>query len=98
MKTSKATLSILQNHFPERLYRFILLHAPALFMGFYRIMSPFLDPVTKDKICFVSGSAASQTATLAETFDLAAWEKHLGGEIEFTWDAEKYFAEDPVLM
>jgi len=95
MKTSKATLTILQNHYPERLCRFIVLHAPGIFSGFYKVISPFIDPVTKAKINFITGSAAAQSTALAETFDLATWEETLGGELPFTWDAEAYFAADP---
>ena len=97
MKTSRAVLSILQNHFPERLHRCVLLHAPALFLGFYKIISPFVDPVTKAKVQFVTGSVAAQAATIAGTFELSAWEEHLGGTVPFTWDADAYFARDPAM-
>ena len=95
MKTARATLSILQDHYPERLHRFVLLHAPALFSGFFKMISPFIDPVTKAKIAFVTGSAAVQAATLAESFDLGKWEAHLGGSVEFVWSADQYFAREP---
>ena len=95
MKTARATLSILQDHYPERLHRFVLLHAPALFSGFFKMISPFIDPVTKAKIAFVTGSAAVQAATLAESFGLSKWEAHLGGSTDFVWSADAYFARDP---
>ena len=60
-----------------------------------QVISPFIDPVTKAKINFITGSAAAQSTALAETFDLATWEETLGGELPFTWDAEAYFAADP---
>jgi len=98
MKTSNATMSILQDHYPERLHRVLMLHAPSLFSGFYKVISPFIDPVTKTKINFVTGSASSQTAALAQTFDLSAWEEPLGGELPFAWDAEIYFSADSAMM
>ena len=98
MKTARATLSILQDHYPERLHRFVLLHAPALFSGFFKMISPFIDPVTKAKIVFVTGSAATQAMTLAETVDLAKWEAHLGGQCDFVWSADAYFARDDAMV
>ena len=68
---------------------------PALFSGFFKMISPFIDPVTKAKIVFVTGSAAVQAATMAESFDLSKWEAHLGGSLEFVWSADQYFARDP---
>ncbi len=45
MRTSRATLDILQNHYPERLSRFIILNAPWLFFAFFKVISPFIDKV-----------------------------------------------------
>jgi len=50
MKASRATLSILQNHYPERLHLFVMLNAPALFYIFFRAISPFIDPHTRAKV------------------------------------------------
>eukprot|EP01040_Poterioochromonas_malhamensis_P007002 gene7002-7559_t len=50
MKTSREVLSILQDHYPERLFRAYCIRPPYIFYGFYSIISPFIDPVTKDKI------------------------------------------------
>lgn len=51
------TLSIFQNHYPERLHHAYLLFPPWLFSGFWRVISPFIDSVTKAKVSFHSGSA-----------------------------------------
>ncbi|KAG8847849.1 hypothetical protein FRB91_011382 [Serendipita sp. 411] len=42
-------LHILQNHYPERLGRAIVVHLPFILQFFYKGISPFLDPVTRDK-------------------------------------------------
>ena len=94
MKTSRATLSILQDHYPERLHRFLLLRAPYVFHVFFRIISPFIDPGTRQRICFVSGSADEQREILQSSFDLAHLEADLGGELAHRWDPEAYFAEE----
>ena len=49
MKTSRATLHILQDHYPERLAKFLIIDAPWLFQGFFKIISPFID-----KVCWLS--------------------------------------------
>lgn len=94
MKTARATLSILQNHYPERLHKFVILHAPVLFYGLFRAISPFIDPVTKAKIDFVKGSADDQRAHLAKMFDLEQLDEPLGGNRSFEWDPDAYFADD----
>ncbi|KAG8830985.1 hypothetical protein FRC17_003940 [Serendipita sp. 399] len=42
-------LHILQDHYPERLGRAIVVHLPFILQFFYKGISPFLDPVTRDK-------------------------------------------------
>jgi hypothetical protein len=56
MRTSRATLDILQNHYPERLSRFIILNAPWLFYAFFKVISPFIDKVTASKIAFLTSA------------------------------------------
>ena len=94
MKTSRATLSILQNHYPERLHKFLLMNVPGIFAAFWSAISPFIDPVTKAKVVFLRGSPEQQRALLAEHFDLAQLEDALGGDRPFTWDPDAYFASD----
>ena len=47
-------VDIAQNQYPERLRRVFLVNAPFLFRGAWSIISPWLDPVTKAKVKFVS--------------------------------------------
>ena len=70
MKTSRATLSILQNHYPERLHRFLLLNVPTIFSVFWNAIRPFIDPVTRKKIVFVKGSPEKRAAVLLEHYEL----------------------------
>ena len=51
----KSIFELLQTHFPERLDRLVFVGAPAIFFGLWRVVSPFLDAVTKDKVRFVGG-------------------------------------------
>mmetsp|Transcript_4555 Transcript_4555/g.12852 ORF Transcript_4555/g.12852 Transcript_4555/m.12852 type:complete len:302 (+) Transcript_4555:242-1147(+) len=95
MRASKATLSIFQNHYPERLHKFIVLNAPTIFYGFYKVISPFIDPVTKAKVQFVVGSDEQQRKVLDEHFDLTQLESSLGGGRFYEFSAEEYFSADP---
>ncbi len=54
---------VLQGHFPERLSQLWFLNAPFIFWGLWRIVSPFIEPATRDKIVFLSG--VERTSRLA---------------------------------
>lgn len=43
-------LHILQNHYVETLGRGLVVNLPMLLNFFYKGISPFLDPVTRDKV------------------------------------------------
>ncbi|KAJ2826955.1 hypothetical protein GGI24_002776 [Coemansia furcata] len=53
LSTAREFLSVLEKHYPDRLGRALVLSPPAYFVVFYRIVAPFIDPVTKSKIAFV---------------------------------------------
>jgi CRAL/TRIO domain len=55
MSTSRKTLEILQHHYPERMHRVYLCNPPLMFRTFWAMIRPFVDPVTKEKICFCHG-------------------------------------------
>jgi len=97
LKTSRATLSIMQDHYPERMHRCFMLDAPWLFSGMWSALSPFIDPVTRDKICFVSGpmkEGSERAKLLAESFPLSSLEESIGGTAAWTFSAETYLKDD----
>lgn len=51
LKTCIAAMSIVQDHYPERLYRAYIMNAPWIFNVFFQAVSPFIQPLTKSKVC-----------------------------------------------
>jgi hypothetical protein len=80
MKTSKEILSILQNHYPERLHRAYCLRSPWVMSAFWAVIRPFIDPVTTQKLVMLDGNAASFRAALGADIDPAHLEHTLGGD------------------
>lgn len=89
MKTSMATLNIVQNHYPETLGRAFFISPPFFFKGFWKVIYPFIDKDTKEKFCFVSGSvqSASAQAILSKNFNTDELEEALGGKYTTEFDS-----------
>lgn len=51
-----------QNHYPERLERALLLRAPFLFSASWKVIKPWIDPNTAKKVAFTSGAAGEKKA------------------------------------
>ncbi|KAH7050763.1 CRAL-TRIO domain-containing protein [Linnemannia elongata] len=50
---AREIINVLGSHYPERLGKAYIIHAPWFFFPFFKLISPFIDPVTKAKINFV---------------------------------------------
>ncbi len=64
-----------QAHYVERISTLYFHNAGSLLMQLYRLVAPFIDPVTRDKIVFLPRSAAEAAGVLARDMDL-----QVGGE------------------
>ena len=49
LSTARRVLTILQNHYVETLGRGLVVNLPGILAFFYKGLSPFMDPVTRDK-------------------------------------------------
>lgn len=79
----RQTLYILQNHYPERLGRALVTNVPFMIWGFFKLITPFIDPLTKEKIKFNedSGLHVPREQLL----------KECGGLVDFDYEHDKYW-------
>lgn len=78
-RLAKIFLHLAADHYPERLGNIFLVDAPKIFSGFWSVISPFIDPKTKQKIEFVSTKSAKDEERLCEVFS-----RHFK-ECDVTW-------------
>ncbi|CAI5997487.1 unnamed protein product [Closterium sp. NIES-64] len=90
LKTSREVLSILQSHYPERLGAAVIYNPPAVFEAFWKVIRPFIDPVTFNKILFVNPSKPDTVRKLEGIFDLDRLEEAFGGRSKWTYDHATY--------
>ena len=91
MKTTRETLGILQNHYPERLKVSLMHAAPSMFSMLWRGISPFIDPVTYKKIVFLDKGAKGQEA-MGKHFDMDRLESAFGGKGPAAFSLEEFAA------
>ncbi|KAI0001454.1 CRAL/TRIO domain-containing protein [Russula compacta] len=85
--TSKTVLNILQTHYPERLGASLILNVPFLIQAFFKMISPLIDPVTRNKMKFNPKPVQDGLFEADALFKDGGW----GGSREFVWDHEKYW-------
>ncbi|KAF9618982.1 hypothetical protein IFM89_002977 [Coptis chinensis] len=71
-------LSILQDCYPERLGKLLLVHVPYIFMTAWKIIYPFIDNHTRKKIAFVDNKTL--TSTLLQDIDESQLPEIYGGK------------------
>ena len=74
-------------HYPERLAESLILNVPFLIHAFFRMIGPFMDPVTRNKLRFNPKPVEEGIFAADELFSESGW----GGSREFVWDHEKYW-------
>ncbi|KAL1407835.1 hypothetical protein Q8F55_007271 [Vanrija albida] len=85
MQMSRTVLHIMANHYVERLGRGIIVNAPWFFGAFFSAISPFIDPVSRDKVRF--------NPDLDELIAADQLESDYGGQVNFKYDHGVYWKE-----
>ena len=94
MSTTKHSIVILQNHYPERMYRVYICNAPMYFRGFWAMVKPFLDQVTRDKLVVCSGKEGLEV--MQRDFDLEKVEECAFGTGHLReYNSKEYLLETP---
>lgn len=87
MFLSIQVLNILQTHYPERLGASLILNVPFLLHAFYKMISPLIDPITRNKMKFNPRPVEDGLFAADGLFKDSGW----GGSREFVWDHERYW-------
>ncbi|CAI5499622.1 unnamed protein product [Closterium sp. Naga37s-1] len=77
-----AAIAVLQNQYPERLICLFLIHVPTIFWTLWKLVSPFIDPITKKKFRFLEDRAIDEI--LQAAIPRKQLPSRYGGEGEFT--------------
>jgi hypothetical protein len=80
IRAKLAALDIMQNYYPERLGRVLLIHVPYMFMAAWKIVYPFIDEKTKKKFVFVANKDLD--ATLRDAIDESQLLEEYGGKLK----------------
>ena len=95
LKTTSAIISILQNHYPERLLRAYCLRPPWVFSTILATISPFLDPVTRAKVVMCGHNKKEIVDKLAHSVDPGVLEASIGGHDDRAFDCQTYLMPPP---
>lgn len=84
--TAKQVLDILQNHYPERLGFAFIINVPFLVHAFFKLILPFVDPITRNKIKF-NPQVVQEGFYAPDMVTAAGW----GGSVDLDYQHEKYW-------
>ncbi|CAL9215886.1 unnamed protein product [Arabidopsis halleri] len=91
VKVSRETAHVLQEHYPERLGLAIVYNPPKIFESFYKMVKPFLEPKTCNKVKFVYSDDNLSKKLLEDLFDMEQLEVAFGGKnSDAGFNFEKY--------
>lgn len=86
MSTARTVLNILQDHYPERLGVSVIINIPFLINTFFKIVMPFVDPITRQKVKF-NPDVYQEGIFTPENMMKQWW----NGEQDFEYEHEKYW-------
>lgn len=89
-------LFCLRDHFPEKLQHVFVVDAPFVFRAFWAIIKHFIDPITKELVCFISGEEAKKQVlgSIIDNDEASTW-MFDGAKVDCEVDVEKFFNGTP---
>ncbi|RXW15283.1 hypothetical protein EST38_g10570 [Candolleomyces aberdarensis] len=84
--TARQVVHILQEHYPERLGLACAINIPFFIHAFFRIVLPFVDPITRNKLKF-NQDVVADGLFKPDMIMNGSW----GGERDFEYDHDKYW-------
>ncbi|AEO62998.1 uncharacterized protein THITE_2107833 [Thermothielavioides terrestris NRRL 8126] len=81
---AREVLHILQHHYPERLGKALIINMPWIVTGFFRLITPFIDPHTRQKLKFNEDMAQYVPPE-------QMWTEFSSGRLEFEYDHAVYW-------
>ena len=93
---SKNLQFCLRDHYPERVEKVILIDTPFIFRAFWSLIKPFIDPNTKEKVVFVTGSEQKKeiVGNLVDQENAMPFMLP-GGKLESDIDIDNYLHQTP---
>lgn len=79
--TYQTTLTLTHSYYGERLGRAICVNVPWVFWTFYKLVGPWVDPATKEKIVFTRQPADARAYVPVEQLE----KSRFGGDLDFTY-------------
>ncbi|KAI8380663.1 CRAL-TRIO domain-containing protein [Choanephora cucurbitarum] len=98
--TCKKFLDILGNHYPERLGVAFIVKSPWFFVATFKVIAPFMDAVTRNKIKFViddkddkekKSDISHDWVNLKDYIDADQLETDYGGSFNYAYQIEPYW-------
>lgn len=93
-------LTILMDHYPERLGNALILNAPVLFSLTWNALRPFLPPETKKKVLFLGGNvkeSQNKQHKIASLIDMDIVPAEDGGQYSYVYNHELYWGLEKTL-
>ncbi|OAQ64990.1 CRAL/TRIO domain-containing protein [Pochonia chlamydosporia 170] len=84
VSTAREVLHILQSHYPERLGKALIINVPWIVWGFFKIIKPFMHPVTREKLKF--NEDMTQFVPSSQL-----WSSDWNGDMDFDYDHSIYW-------
>lgn len=84
VSVAREVLHILQSHYPERLGKALIINVPWVVWGFFKLIKPFMHPVTRDKLKFNEDMRAYVPAE-------QLWSADWKGDLDFDYDHDVYW-------